>query len=40
MSRQLERSMGSMFYMFYGFAIILFMIMIYILAKVVIEKKQ
>ena len=40
MSRQLERSMGSMFYMFYGFAIILFMIMIYILAKVVIEKNS
>lgn len=37
-SRQLQTSMGSMMYLVDGFAIIIFMIFIYLLSKIIIEK--
>ena len=37
-SRQLTVSMGSMMYMVDGFAIVIFMVVIYLLSKIVIEK--
>lgn len=37
-SRQLERSMGSMFQLFNVFAIILFALLVYLLTKLIIEK--
>ncbi len=37
-SRQLDRSMGNMFYLFEVFAVILFMLMVYLLTKLIIEK--
>lgn len=37
-SRQLDRSMGEMFYLFEAFALILFMLMVYLLTKLIIEK--
>lgn len=37
-SRQLETSMGSMMYMVDGFAVVIFMIFIYLLSKIIIEK--
>ena len=37
-SRQLEKSMGSNMQMMYGFAILLFIVLIYLLSKVIIEK--
>lgn len=38
MANQLEDSMGTMFILFCGFAILLFMLMIYLLSKLIIEK--
>ena len=38
MADQLEDSMGTMFILFCGFAILLFMLMIYLLSKLIIEK--
>lgn len=38
MSRQLQVSMGSMAYLVDGFAIVLFVVLIYLLSKVIIEK--
>ena len=37
-SRQLNVSMGSMMYLLDGFSIVLFMILIYLLSKIIIEK--
>ena len=37
-SRQLDVSMGSMMYLVDGFAVIIFMILIYLLSKIIIEK--
>lgn len=37
-SRQLQTSMGSMMYLVDGFAVIIFMIFIYLLSKIIIEK--
>ncbi|MBQ8935248.1 MAG: ABC transporter permease, partial [Oscillospiraceae bacterium] len=37
-SRQLDVSMGSMMYMVDGFAVVMFMILIYLLSKIIIEK--
>lgn len=37
-SRQLETSMGSMMYLVDGFAVIIFMLLIYLLSKIIIEK--
>ena len=37
-SRQLDRSMGQMFYMFEVFALAMFMLMVYLLTKLIIEK--
>jgi putative ABC transport system permease protein len=37
-SRQLDVSMGSMMYLIDGFAILIFMVLIYLLSKIVIEK--
>ncbi|MDD3337403.1 MAG: ABC transporter permease [Lachnospiraceae bacterium] len=37
-SRQLDVSMGSMMYLVDGFAILIFMVLIYLLSKIVIEK--
>ncbi len=38
LSRQLDVSMGEMMYMIEGFAILIFMVLIYLLSKVIIEK--
>lgn len=38
MSRQLSHSMGSIFDMFYLFGIVMFMLIIYLLSKIIIEK--
>lgn len=38
MADQLEDSMGQMFVMFFGFAILLFLMVIYLLSKLIIEK--
>lgn len=38
MARQLTRSMGSIFDMFYAFGLVMFMLIIYLLSKIVIEK--
>lgn len=40
MADQLEDSMGQMFAMFFGFAILLFLMMIYLLSKLIIEKNS
>lgn len=40
MADQLEDSMGQMFVMFFGFAILLFLMMIYLLSKLIIEKNS
>ena len=37
-SRQLDRSMGQMFYMFEVFALAMFMLMVYLLTKLIIER--
>ena len=37
-SRQLMVSMGSMMYLVYGFAIVMFVVLIYLLSKIIIEK--
>lgn len=37
-SRQLERSMGNMFYLFNVFSVILFALLVYLLTKIIIEK--
>ncbi|MBR1781155.1 MAG: ABC transporter permease [Oscillospiraceae bacterium] len=37
-SRQLDKSMGSMMYLVDGFAVLIFMILIYLLSKIIIEK--
>lgn len=37
-SRQLEQSMGSMMYMVDGFAMLIFIVLIYLLSKIIIEK--
>ena len=37
-SRQLDVSMGSMMYLVDGFAVVMFMILIYLLSKIIIEK--
>ncbi|NCC44651.1 MAG: ABC transporter permease, partial [Clostridia bacterium] len=37
-SRQLDVSMGSMMYLIDGFAVLIFMVLIYLLSKIVIEK--
>lgn len=37
-SRQLQTSMGSMMYLVDGFAVIIFMVLIYLLSKIIIEK--
>jgi putative ABC transport system permease protein len=37
-SRQLDVSMGSMMYLVDGFAVVIFMILIYLLSKIIIEK--
>ncbi len=37
-SRQIEKSMGGVFYLFHGFAVALYLLVIYLLAKVVLEK--
>lgn len=39
-SRQLTVSMGGMMYMVDGFAIVIFMVVIYLLSKIVIEKMR
>lgn len=39
-SRQLDVSMGNMFYMFNVFAVVLFIILIYLLTKLIIEKNS
>ena len=38
MSRQLNHSLGGIFDMFYGFGLVMFMLIIYLLSKIVIEK--
>ena len=38
MSRQLDNSMGGVFDMFYYFGLVMFMLIIYLLSKIVIEK--
>lgn len=38
MADQLEDSMGQMFVLFFGFAVLLFLLMIYLLSKLIIEK--
>lgn len=40
MSDQLEDSMGQAFYLFWGFATLIYIIVIYILAKMIIEKNK
>lgn len=40
LSRQLEVSMGSMMYLVDGFAILIFVVVIYLLSKIVIEKNE
>lgn len=37
-SRQLDVSMGDMMGMMYGFSVIIFLVVIYLLSKVIIEK--
>ncbi len=37
-SRQIEKSMGGVFYLFHGFVVALYLLVIYLLAKVVLEK--
>lgn len=39
-SRQLEVSMGSMFYLLHGFSIVLFALLVYLLTKLIIEKNE